>query len=115
MAATREYEAEQDTFAMFLSEKCVRTPNARVASTALYKVYRVWSEEHGESPVSHKIFSSFLSERGFENQRLTAGIIYPGLGLLAETIHDSTPRPPNGSGRGNGSGWASRNEEGEEV
>ena len=111
--ATREYEAEQDTFAMFLSEKCVCVPNARVASTALYKVYRVWAEEHGESPVSHKVFGSFLSERGFQKDRLKTGIVYRGVGLLAEEIHD-TPRA-NGVGHGNGKDWAARDAEGEEI
>lgn len=80
VAATREYEAEQDTFAMFLSEKCVCTPNARASSTALYKVYRTWAEEHGEVPVSHKVFSSLLTERGFQKLRQTAGIVCLGAG-----------------------------------
>ncbi|MCZ2150869.1 MAG: phage/plasmid primase, P4 family [Bryobacterales bacterium] len=111
LEATREYEAEQDTFAMFLGERCIRVPNARVSSTALYKVYRVWAEEHGESPMSHKVFSSFLSERGFNKLRQTSGMIYLGLGLLAEPIHDGPPSRANG-GSGN---RTSRDEEGEEV
>jgi len=113
LEATKEYEAEQDTFAMFLSEKCVCVPNARASSTALYKVYRVWAEEHGEAPVSHKVFGSFLSERGFRKDRLKMGIVYLGIGLLAEEVHDA-PRA-NGSGRGNGKSWATRDEEGEEI
>jgi len=113
VAATREYEAEQDTFAMFLTEKCVRVPNARAGSTALYKTYRTWAEEHGENPVSHKVFASLMSERGFRKDRMKIGFVYFGIGLLADDVYDM-PRA-NGSNRGNGNDWAARDEEGEEI
>jgi len=38
--ATKEYEAEQDTLAMFLVEMCACTPNARAAPNALYRAYK---------------------------------------------------------------------------
>jgi putative DNA primase/helicase len=91
VAATREYEAEQDTFAMFLEEKCVRVPNARAGSTALYKAYRAWADEHGENPASHKVFASLMSERGFQKERTRTGAVYHGVGLTAEDHYD-TPR-----------------------
>lgn len=91
--ATKEYEAEQDTFAMFLEDKCVRVPNARAGSTALYKAYRAWAEEHGENPVSHKVFASLLSERGFQKEQTRTGIVYLGVGLRAEEHYDA-PRMP---------------------
>jgi putative DNA primase/helicase len=86
--ATREYEAEQDTFAMFLEEKCVRAPNARVLSLALYREYKSWAEQYGEAPVSHKMFGSFLSERGFEKTRTNRGFLYSGVGLRTEDHYD---------------------------
>jgi putative DNA primase/helicase len=111
--ATREYEAEQDTFAMFLSEKCVQAPNARVGSNALYKLYRGWADEHGETPVSHKAFSSMLTERGFQKNRLKAGVVYLGVGILAGEVHDMPPRS-NGAARGDGN-LAFRDDDGEEI
>ena len=93
VAATREYEAEQDTFAMFLEEKCVRVPNARVSSIALYRAYKGWAEEYGENPVSHKTFAALMSERGFHKNRAVAGIMYAGVGLRTEDHHDSALRP----------------------
>jgi len=87
--ATREYEVEQDTFAMFLEEKCVQVPNARAGSTALYKAYRAWAEEHGENPVSHKVFSSLMSERGFRKDHTRTGALYLGVGLRAEDHYDA--------------------------
>jgi len=110
VAATREYEAEQDTFAMFLEEKCVRAPNARVLSLALYREYKSWAEQYGESPVSHKMFASFMSERGFEKTKTNRGFLYSGIGLRTEDHYD-TPRgsaPPRQT-------HLVHDEEGEEV
>jgi len=92
ITATREYEAEQDTFAMFLEERCVRVPNARVLSLALYREYKAWAEEHGETPASHKTFASLMSERGFAKTKTMKGALYSGIGLRTEDHYD-TPQP----------------------
>ncbi len=89
--ATREYEAEQDTFSMFLEEKCVRVANARVLSLALYREYKTWAEEHGETAASHKTFASLMSERGFAKTKTMKGALYSGLGLRTEDHYD-TPK-----------------------
>lgn len=89
VTATQEYEAEQDTFAMFLEEKCVCTPNARVLSLPLYKAYKSWTEERGEPPVTHKTFASLMSEKGFAKAKKKYGVEYAGVGLLAEPHYDS--------------------------
>ena len=90
--ATREYESEQDTFAMFLSEKCVCVSNARAAANALYKIYRSWAEEHGENPVSDKMFGPMLTERGFAKVRLKTGMVYMGVGIRTADVHDGPRR-----------------------
>lgn len=94
--ATREYEAEQDTFAMFLEEKCVRVPGAHALSLALYREYKNWAEQYGEAPVSHKMFASFMSERGFEKAKTKKGFLYSGVGLQTEDHYDVPQRnaPP---------------------
>ena len=88
VAATKEYEAEQDTFAMFLDEKCVRVPNARALSMDVYRAYKAWAEQRGESPVSHKTFASLMSERNFTKAKTMKGALYSGIGLLGETHYD---------------------------
>ena len=98
LAATREYEAEQDTFAMFLEERCVRTANARVLSIDLYREYKAWAEQYGETPVSHKAFASMMSERGFKKSRAKKGLLYAGIGLRLEDHYDS-PRPAEAARR----------------
>jgi putative DNA primase/helicase len=93
LAATREYEAEQDTFAMFIEERCVKAPNARALSISLYREYKSWAEQYGETPVSHKMFASLMSERGFAKTKTTKGALYSGVGLRTED-HFDTPRAP---------------------
>jgi putative DNA primase/helicase len=87
--ATREYEAEQDTFSMFLDEKCVKAPNARALSLSLYREYKTWAEQYGESPVSHKTFASLMSERGFSKTKTMKGALYSGIGLRTEDHYDA--------------------------
>jgi putative DNA primase/helicase len=89
LAATREYEAEQDTFAMFLEERCVRTPNARALSLKLYQDYKSWAEQYGETPVSHKAFASMMSERSFKRTKTMKGALYSGIGIRLEDHYDS--------------------------
>jgi putative DNA primase/helicase len=87
--ATREYEAEQDTFSMFLDEKCVKAPNAGALSLSLYREYKAWAEQYGESPVSHKTFASLMSERGFAKTKTKHGALYSGIGLRTEDHYDT--------------------------
>jgi putative DNA primase/helicase len=94
LKATREYEAEQDTFAMFLEEKCICTAQAEVLSLPMYRVYKIWAEEHGETAPSHKVFAALMSERGFKKKKTEKGILYSGIQLRSEDQPD-TPSPAN--------------------
>jgi len=40
----------------------VRAPSARVLSLVMYREYKSWAEQYGESPVSHKMFASSLCQ-----------------------------------------------------
>jgi P4 family phage/plasmid primase-like protien len=108
--ATKEYEAEQDTFAMFLDEKCTCTLKAQVLSLAMYREYKIWAEEHGEPTPSHKVFAALMSERGFRKKKTEKGILYSGIGLRS----DDHPLAPGPADAGSG-GSVSDHEEGEEV
>jgi putative DNA primase/helicase len=109
--ATQEYEAEQDTFSMFLEEKCVRVANAQVLSLALYREYKTWAEEHGETPASHKTFASLMSERSFAKTKTMRGALYSGVGLRTEDHYD-VPKAAQSVPR---QSWLDCNEDGEEV
>jgi P4 family phage/plasmid primase-like protien len=114
--ATKEYEAEQDTFAMFLEEKCVCVKNAQAASSDLYRSFREWAEAHGERVVSHKIFASWLSERGFKRKKTRTVMIYLGVGLRAAERSDG-PGSASKQASGNGSEpvQGRLDDEGEEI
>ena len=92
LKATREYEAEQDTFAMFLEEKCIYRLKAEVLSLPMYREYKIWAEEHGETAPSHKVFAALMSERGFKKKKTEKGILYSGIGLRSEDQPDK-PSP----------------------
>jgi P4 family phage/plasmid primase-like protien len=109
--ATLEYEAEQDTFSMFLEEKCVRAANASALSLALYREYTAWTNEHGEKPASHKAFASLMSERGFAKTKTAKGALYSSVGLVTADHYDvpkAAQTPPRPS-------WSDHDENGEEV
>ncbi|MCW5982718.1 MAG: hypothetical protein KIT09_31810 [Bryobacteraceae bacterium] len=91
ITATREYEDEQDTFSMFLEEKCIQVRNAQVMSLTLYREYKTWAEQYGETPMSHKAFSSVMSERGFTKRKTKHGAMYSGVGLRTEDHYDQPP------------------------
>ena len=45
--ATEAYREREDWLANFINERCIREPNARVGSDALYQEYREWAESTG--------------------------------------------------------------------
>jgi phage/plasmid-associated DNA primase len=97
---------------MFLEEKCVRAANARVLSLALYREYKIWTEEHGEKPTSHKTFASLMNERGFAKSKTMKGVLYSGVGLRTEDHWDT--QQPRSAGTQSQS-HLKRDEDGEEV
>ena len=74
---------------MFLEEKCVRVGSARVLSLALYREFKTWAEEHGETAASHKTFASLMSEQGFAKSKTKVGALYSGVGLRTDDHYDS--------------------------
>lgn len=84
--ATSEYRAEMDLLAAFLNECCIVRHTAMVAAGALYAVYKTWAEENGERPITQRMFSLRLQERGYDTERRGAGSKphWIGLGLAAD-------------------------------
>ena len=81
--ATSEYRSEQDLIGAFLDECCRTGRNERERAATLYKLYRAWSEQHGERAVNQTRFGKALSERGFDREK--AGVYwYRGLSLESD-------------------------------
>jgi phage/plasmid-associated DNA primase len=94
--ATEGYRTDMDDLADFLAARCVIEPNAWIGSRTLYEAYKGWSEGSGERPLSERLFSARVTERGFTKARKTAGVQFSGLRLRAP-IDD--PDPDVGSDR----------------
>ena len=94
--ATREYESEQDTFSMFLEEKCVCVANARVLSNDALPGIQNGQRNMGRRPASHKTFASLMSERGFAKSKTMKGALVFRASVCAPkttTIRRSRPQP----------------------
>jgi phage/plasmid-associated DNA primase len=80
-SATAGYRTAMDDLADFLADRCVREPGATVGSRALYEAYKGWSEGAGERPLSEKMFSTRVVERGFTKDRNKTTRYFAGLRL----------------------------------
>ena len=71
------YRKNEDRIGIFLNEETKESEGARLPIKALYAVYRLWSEERGERPMTQIAFQRKIADRGSE-------II--GLGSRAEIV-----------------------------
>jgi putative DNA primase/helicase len=67
--ATADYRAEMDVLDGFLDDCCLRSPDARVNATALFRAYQDWCKESGEHAENRPRFVGRLGERGFVKER----------------------------------------------
>jgi phage/plasmid-associated DNA primase len=83
LAATERYLREEDTLGLWLTECCDTTdPTAETKSGVLYANFKVWKENRGERPGSHKRFAAQIGERFQQDDR--AGYVWvQGVALKA--------------------------------
>src|SRR5215208_2414346 len=55
-AATEGYRSEMDVLAAFIEDRCVVHPKAHVGATPLYRAYKDWCEDAGESQLTQTKF-----------------------------------------------------------
>jgi hypothetical protein len=58
------YRKNEDRIGIFLSEETEQIEGAEVAIKIVFSVYRVWSEDRGERPMTQIAFTRKLHERG---------------------------------------------------
>ena len=80
LVATKDYQAESDTVAQFLVERCVADPVGKTPANLLYKAYLTWCGEQGigeQSPerLSPRTFGSRVSGR-FSRRHTRGGSVY---------------------------------------
>ena len=66
MAATKDYQAEQDLLGAFLAERCLHWPNYQAKVSVVYAAYEDLCDQSGERFVSKRKFCAALRQKGFE-------------------------------------------------
>lgn len=77
--ATEDYRQREDWLSNFISERCVRGPNAREGARALYLEYRAWAEESGEYIRRENDFSAAMEQAGYRRIQPKGKWHYVGL------------------------------------
>lgn len=107
-AATGAYEAEQDTVARFVADRCVvGDPNRadlRVPTAALRSAYETWCRTEGEAAVSAKALTQALRAKyGVHAERTAHARYYAGIRL--DVLEESAPEA---AADGRGEDWWQR-------
>jgi len=81
LAATAEYEQEEDQLASFLDEACNVGPLFDIAAAALYRHYCQWAEQHNFSQRERLTSTAFGRKMGerFNKVHARTGVIYKGV------------------------------------
>jgi putative DNA primase/helicase len=82
-SATTNYLNEIDVLGRFLDEECVRGPGYDVPSSVLYTAFVEWCQMNGEDVDTQKAFSMRMQEKGVENKRTSACILWLEIDLKA--------------------------------
>lgn len=64
--AKTEYQQESDSFAVFIGEAIVSTPNSKVLVSDMFAAYQAWATASGVRPVGKQALGRILKERGLE-------------------------------------------------
>lgn len=62
---TDEYRQREDWLNNFISERCIKDPNAREGARALYLAYREWAQDSGEFIRRENDFAAAMEAAGF--------------------------------------------------
>ncbi len=80
VAATTEYQSDQDLVARFIDDECdTDDPEATAAAGDLFKAFKSWCRDQGEEPMTQRAFGGELTRLGYEphrtgRQRLRRGL-----------------------------------------
>lgn len=58
------YRKNEDRIGIFLSEECIQGEGEKTTIKTLYSVYRVWSDDRGERPMTQIAFTRKMNDRG---------------------------------------------------
>ena len=87
--AAEMYRKNEDRIGIFLSEETNENPTANVMLKTVYGVYRQWSEERGERPLSQGSLQKKLTERGVTVDGTGARAVIRGRSLIPRAIQSA--------------------------
>ncbi|MCF8567729.1 phage/plasmid primase, P4 family [Alicyclobacillus tolerans] len=81
--ATNEYKNESDPLTDFVADMCIMDRRAEVGSTALYNVYRSWTEENGYRAMSQRRFTESMKQKypDISVEHTRNGKVWHGIGV----------------------------------
>lgn len=84
--ASEMYRKNEDRIGLFLGEETKESEGAQTQVKSLYMVYRVWSEERGEKPMTQIAFHRKLVERNLEVDGTGAHAVIRGRSLMPRVV-----------------------------
>ena len=87
--AAEIYRKNEDRIGIFLNEETKESEGATTPVKALYAVYRAWSEERGERPMTQIAFQRKISDRGLEVNGLGSKAEVMGRALMPRVVQSS--------------------------
>lgn len=80
------YQKNEDRLGLFLSEETNESEGAATPVKGLYAVYRMWSEERGERPMTQIAFQKKLVERNIDLEGVGSRAIVKGYSLAPRAV-----------------------------
>jgi P4 family phage/plasmid primase-like protien len=80
------YRKNEDRFGIFINEETKEMEGGTIPVKHLYSIYRAWSEERGERPMTQIAFQRKIAERGFETVGLGSRADIHGRSLIPRAV-----------------------------
>ena len=80
------YRKNEDRFGIFINEETKEMDGGTIPVKHLYSIYRAWSEERGERPMTQIAFQRKIAERGFETVGLGSRADIHGRSLIPRAV-----------------------------
>lgn len=83
-SATSVYKLDMDIYGMFLTDCTILKESLCCKSSVVYETYVEWATSNGERVISHKLFSTKLTDKGFIKERRSDGFYWLGFNINSE-------------------------------
>lgn len=83
------YRKNEDRIGIFLEEETKKSEGASVSVKSLYTIYRMWSEERGERPMTQIAFHRKLSDRNLDVVGMGSRAVINGYSLAPRSVPDN--------------------------